>query len=219
VLLRHYLTADHLNRTRKSPFAMLLGFAPIVVFTILTNLSQDLALWASFAAAFAVGIRDFAQERVLRLLDIGSTVIFGLLALYAGFVQPGLTIQMTRLVVDTGFFALALISMLTLNPLTLQYAREQVPSETSSRRRFVLANYVLTALWMLAFALMAGADALSNIDKRLPLSLDAAVGLVALVAAFVVTARYFARLHEASCDASTSLLTGDTHAAPGTTRR
>jgi hypothetical protein len=186
---------------------MLLGFAPIVVFTMLTNLSQDLALWASFAAAFVVGIRDFAQERVVRLLDIGSTVIFGLLALYAGFVQPGLTIQMTRLVVNVGFFALALLSMLLFNPLTLQYAREQVPPEISSRTRFVLTNYGLTALWMLAFAVMAAADALSNIDKRLPLSLDAAVGLVVLAAALIVTARYFARLHESSCDAPGSLLT------------
>ena len=55
MLLRHYLAADHVKRRRKSPYAMLLGFVPIVVFTMLTNLSQDLALWASFAAAFAVG--------------------------------------------------------------------------------------------------------------------------------------------------------------------
>ena len=219
MLLRHYLAADHVKRRRKSPYAMLLGFAPIVVFTMLTNLSQDLALWSSFATAFAVGIRDFAQERVVRLLDIGSTVIFGLLALYAGFVQPGLTIQMTRLVVDIGFFALALLSVLTLNPLTLQYAREQVPREISSRTRFVLTNYGLTALWMLTFAVMAAADALSNIDKRLPLSLDAAVGLVVLVAALIVTARYLARLHESSCDAPGSLVTGEVHAVSGTMRR
>ena len=209
MLLRHYLAADHVKRRRKSPYAMLLGFAPIVVFTMLTNLSQDLALWASFAAAFAVGIRDFAQERVVRLLDLGSTIIFGLLALYAGFVQPGLTIQMTRLVVDVGFFALALLSMLILNPLTLQYAREQAPGEISSRTRFVLTNYGLTALWMLAFAVMAAADALSNIDKRLPLSFDAAVGLVVLVAALVVTARYLAHLHSRHHEERQSLLTSE----------
>ncbi|HWY13876.1 MAG TPA: hypothetical protein VNX86_01895 [Rhizomicrobium sp.] len=218
MLLRHYLAADHVKRRRKSPYAMLLGFAPIVAFTMLTNLSQDLALWASFAAAFAVGIRDFAQERVVRLLDIGSTVIFGLLALYAGFVQPGLSIQMTRLVVDLGFFALALLSMLILSPLTLQYAREQVPREISSRTRFVLTNYGLTALWMLAFAVMAAADALSNIDKRLPLSLDAAVGLVVLVAALIVTARYLVRLHSHDHEERQSLITGAAHAAPGTMR-
>lgn len=217
MLLRHYLAADHVKPNRKSPFAMLLGFVPIIVFTMLSNLSQDLALWASFAAAFAVGIRDFVQERVVRLLDAGSTIIFGLVALFAGFVQPGLTIQMTRLVVDVGFFALALLSMLIFNPLTLQYAREQVPDEISCRARFVLTNYGLTALWMLAFAVMAAADALSNIDKRLPLSLDATVGLVALAAALVVTARYLARLHESSGVAQRSPLTGDV--ASSTMRR
>ena len=136
-------------------------------------------------------------------------IIFGLVALFAGFIQPGLMIQMTRLVVDVGFFALALLSMLILNPLTLQYAREQVPGEISSRARFVLINYGLTTLWMLAFAVMAAADALSNIDKRLPLSLDAVVGIVALAAALVVTARYLARLHSHDREERRSLLTSE----------
>jgi hypothetical protein len=198
---------------------MLLGFVPFIAFTLLSNLSQDLALWAAFAAAFAVAIRDFAHERLLRLLDTGSTIIFALLALYAGFVQPGLSIQMTRLVVDGGFFALALVSILTRNPLTLQYAREQVPDEVRPTTRFVLTNYGLTMLWMSAFAVMAAADAISNIYKSLPLAFDASVGLVAVAAAIVVTARYPAYVHATFCANEGLLTSSDIRALPDATRQ
>jgi hypothetical protein len=121
---------------------------------------------------------------------VGSTVLFGALALYAGFLQPGLTVEMTRLVVDGGFFLLALLSILIRNPLTLQYAREQVSSERWHSRRFVLTNYGLTALWMMAFGAMAATDVLANLDKRLPISLDAAACLLLLIVAIAFTARY-----------------------------
>ena len=35
--------------------AILLGFAPFILFSLLTNVSVDLALWLAFAAAFAIG--------------------------------------------------------------------------------------------------------------------------------------------------------------------
>jgi hypothetical protein len=192
--LNHYLAGDHAHAPGKSPFAMILGFLPVLIFALLANISQDLGLWAAFAASFAVGIRDFAHEQKLRLLDVGSTLLFGALALYAGFLQPAMTSEMTRLVVDIGFCLLALVSILLRNPLTLQYAREQAPRELWGTKRFVLANYALTLFWMLAFAGMAAADAISNIHKELPRSFDAAVGLVVLIVAVAFTARYPASL-------------------------
>ena len=136
---------------------------------------------------------------MLRLLDAGSTILFGLLALYAGFIQPGITIEMTRLVVDAGFLVLAFASIALRNPLTVQYAREQIAEEFWRTRRFVISNYGLTAFWMFAFAAMAAMDALSNIHKNLPLSFDAAICLVLIVLAVGLTARYPAYLyaHEA----------------------
>jgi hypothetical protein len=173
---------------------MILGFVPIIVFTVMMNVSQDLAIWAAFAAAFAVAIRDFLQEKLLRLLDAGSTVLFGLLAFYAGFVQPGLTVEMTRLIVDAGFLALALVSMAFRNPLTLEYAREQAPRELWQTRRFLLTNYALTAFWAVAFGCMSAADALANFHKNLPPAFEAAVSLVVLLVAVGLTARYPAHL-------------------------
>ena len=48
---------------------MLLGFAPFILFALLSRLSADLALWMAFAAAFVVTIRDFVERPALRLLD------------------------------------------------------------------------------------------------------------------------------------------------------
>src|SRR5215469_7201992 len=114
----------------RSPLAMILGFVPAATFALLAGVSQDLA-----------------QEPVLRLLDMGSLVLFGATALYAGFLHPGITTQLTRFVVNTGFFALAFLSILLRNPLTLQYAREQVADQVWKSRLFLLTNYGLTALW------------------------------------------------------------------------
>src|SRR5215469_1278612 len=96
----------------RSPLTIILGFIPAATFTLLAGVSQDLALWAGLSAAFGVSIRDFAQEPVLRLLDMGSLVLFGLTAIYAGFIHPAITIQLTRFLVDAGFFALAFLSIL-----------------------------------------------------------------------------------------------------------
>lgn len=169
---------------------MTLGFLPAAMFTLLASVSQDLALWAALSAAFVVSIRDFAQEPVLRLLDMGSLLLFGVTALYAGFIHPAITTQLTRFVVDAGFFALALLSILLRNPLTLQYAREQVANEVWKSRPFLLTNYGLTALWMICFAIMAAADGFSDMHKNLPVSLDAAWCLVVVLLALAVTARY-----------------------------
>lgn len=188
------LATAHAGPQIRSPLAMILGFVPVIVFTLLMNVSQDLAIWAAFASAFAIAIRDFLHEKLLRFLDAGTLILFGLLAFYAGFVQPGLNVAMARLIVDAGFLVLALASMALRNPLTLEYAREQAPREQWRTRRFWLTNYGLTAFWALAFAFMAAADALANSHKNLPPSFEAAVSLVVLLVATGLTARYPAHL-------------------------
>lgn len=159
---------------------MMLSFLPFVLFALLANLSADLALWAAFAAAFALGLRDFAQHRI-RLFDWGSLVIFGAVVLFAGFVRPDVSLALTRLVVDLGFCTLALVSLAVRNPLTL-------PDDAAKHgRRW--RHYALTVFWALAFAAMAGADGFADKHKYLPQSLDGAAGLALLLAGLAVTAR------------------------------
>ena len=141
-----------------------------------------------------MAIRDFLHEKLVRFLDAGSVALFGLLALYAGFVEPGLTVEMTRLIVDAGFLALALVSIVLRNPLTLQYAREQAPREQWQTRGFLVTNYALTAFWAVAFGFMSAADALTNFHKDLPPAFEAAISLIVLIVAVGFTARYPAHL-------------------------
>jgi hypothetical protein len=169
---------------------LLLGFAPFIIFALLTGISVDLALWAALTAAFVLAIRDFAHTRLLRVLDLGSTALFGMLALYAGFIQPGLSIQAVRLVIDGGLLTIALSSIVAGNPFTLEYAREQVPQDMWDAPPFVRANYVITGVWAVAFAIMTSVDAAATFNKRFPLTIDVAVGLAVLTLAVVFTARY-----------------------------
>jgi hypothetical protein len=169
---------------------ILLGFAPFIVFALLTELSVDLALWAALAAAFVIGIRDFAQTRLLRVLDVGSIFLFGVLALYTGFIQPSLSIQAVRLVVDGGLMIIALVSMLIGSPFTLDYAREQVPEEFWHTPLFLRTNYIITGVWVLAFGAMTAADAAATFSAHFPLALDVAASLAALALAVVFTSRY-----------------------------
>jgi hypothetical protein len=184
---------------RVAPMAILLGFLPFIAFALLSNVDLNLALWIAFAAAFVVSIRDFAHSRLLRMLDLGSVALFGILSLYAGFIQPSIPIQMARLVVDGGLFVMAVLSLLMRHPLTLQYAREQVPEDIWQTARFISSNYVMTGAWAASFALMAAADAVANKNKDMPVSLDVAVSLIILAIAILFTARYphYLRAHAA----------------------
>jgi hypothetical protein len=173
---------------------ILLGFAPFIVFALLTGISVDLALWSALSVAFVIGIRDFAQTRLLRVLDMGSVFLFGLLALYTGFVQPSLSIQAVRLVVDSGLMIIALVSILIGNPFTLDYAREQVPEELWEAPQFLRTNYIVASVWVLAFAAMTAADAAATFNANFPLPLDIAASLAALTLAVVFTARYPAHI-------------------------
>jgi hypothetical protein len=168
---------------------ILLGFTPFILFSLLTGLSVSLALWAAFAAAFVIGIRDFLHDKTLRILDVGSLALFALLAIYAGFIQPSLTVPAVRMIADIGLFFPAVISILMRNPFTLQYAREETPSEMWASAQFVRANYVLAAIWALAFAVMATADGYATFNRKFPFSLDVATGLAALALAIVFTVR------------------------------
>jgi hypothetical protein len=173
---------------------ILLGFAPFIAFALLTGLSVSLALWVAFATAFALAIRDFAATKTIRVLDAGSTILFGILALVAGFIAPDLSMQAVRLVVDAGLLLIAIASIVIGNPFTLQYARDQTARELWNEPRFIRANYVITAVWTLAFAAMTAADAEATFNRRFPLALDIAAGLVALAIAILFTARYPAYL-------------------------
>lgn len=176
--------------------SLLLGLAPFVIFFVLMRLSISLALWGAFAAAFALCIRDFLRTGVLRALDAGSIVLFGILAIYTGFIQT-LSIPAVRFAVDGSLTLIVLASLAMRAPFTLQYAREQVPSDFWATPLFIRTNYMLTAVWGIAFAVTAAADAAATFDPiDVSLTVCVAVGLSAMAIAFLFTVRYAAMVRK-----------------------
>jgi len=99
------------------------GFAPFILFTILSRLSVDLALWVAFATAFVVTIRDFVENPSLRLLDAGSLALFALLALGRGFLDPGLPLASVRFIAALSLFVLLSLPLALKRPFSVDYAR------------------------------------------------------------------------------------------------
>jgi len=169
---------------------LVLGFVPFILFAVFMPLSDDLAVWIAFAAAFGLGMRSFLDTRVLKTLDAGNTVLFGLLALYKGFIQPGLSFGALLLAVDGGLLTIMLASLILHEPFTLQYAREQVAKEHWQSPAFLRTNYVVTGVWVAALAIMTAADAMAAFSPLVSVTAAVAAGLVALAAALTFSLRY-----------------------------
>jgi hypothetical protein len=164
---------------------LVLGFGPFILFGLLSRLSADLALWAAFAAAFVVTIRDFIERPALRLLDGTSLLLFGALALWRGFLDPGLTLAALRMIVDLGLTVAILVSLLIRKPFSLQYAGRGGWNEADFQR----VNFVISLVWLAAFAAMALADALVTFAGQ-PLYVGIAVSVAAFALSILVTLRY-----------------------------
>lgn len=169
---------------------ILLGFAPFIVFALLTSVSVSLGIWLAFTAAFVIAIRDFVESPTLRALDAAGVVLFGGLALFTGFIAPGATLEAVRFVVDGAFFLLCAGSLLIRRPVTLAYGHEHVPDELWNTPAFTRANYLMTAAWAAGFAVMAVADAAVIFESNFSLTLDIAIGLGVLGLVIAFTVRY-----------------------------
>ncbi len=167
--------------------ALLIGFAPFVVFCILARLSLNLALWIAFAMAFSLGIRSFLETGVLRLLDAAGMVLFGLLALYAGFIQRGIELSWIGLVLEAGLLGTAVWSLKARRPFTSEYAGEQISPEQWYTPQFARVNYRLTLVWAATFAAMMAGDAQTLFLHTIAPNKAAVIGLVVLAAALIYT--------------------------------
>jgi hypothetical protein len=169
---------------------LVIGFVPFILFAVLSRLSADLALWAAFAAAFVVTIRDFVESPSLRLLDAGSLVLFAVLALGRGFLDPGLPLAAVRFITDLVLFLLLAGSIAARKPFSVQYARLDPREAAWPPDLFLRVNYVISAVWAAAFAAMAAADGAVTFMTQVPLYGGIAVSVAALAAAVTFTLRY-----------------------------
>ncbi|MEI9960281.1 MAG: hypothetical protein WDM76_03865 [Limisphaerales bacterium] len=151
---------------------ILLAFAPFLAFAVVDRLVGATAGLAAGAIVSAILlVRDAMNKgRKIKVLEAGTMILFGGLAIYSFIGKVDWSIVGVRLCVDAGLLVIVLISMAIRQPFTLQYAREEVEKELWDKPEFVRVNYVITAVWAAAFAVMVGADLvmlyLTNIPMR-----------------------------------------------------
>ena len=169
---------------------LIIGFAPFILFALLSRLSADLALWVAFAAAFVVTIRDFVESPSLRLLDAGSFALFAALALVRGFLDPSLSLVAVRFIAEAFLFLLLGLSLLWKRPFSIAYARLDPREADWPPQLFLKVNYLVSAAWTAAFLAMAATDGAVAFEPRLPLYASIAVSVIALGLAATFTLRY-----------------------------
>jgi hypothetical protein len=176
---------------RSFAMGMLLAFAPFIAFAVFDRLVGSApGLFAGFAMSAAILTRDWlSATRKPKLLEVGTATLFGSLAAYALVFNPGWSLMGVRLTVDTGLLAIVLASIVIRQPFTLQYAREQASEEAMRSPEFLRTNYVISAIWALAFAVLAAADLVMVYLPDLH-RFGIIVTALALVGAFKFTARY-----------------------------
>ncbi len=169
---------------------LVVGFSPFILFALLSRLSADLALWVAFAAAFVVTIRDFVESPSLRLLDAGSFILFALLALVRGFLDPNLSLSAVRFIAEAGLFLLLAIPLALKRPFSVEYARLDPREADWPPALFLRVNYLVSAVWIAAFGAMTLADGAVTFEPALPLWASVAISVLALAAAITFTLRY-----------------------------
>jgi hypothetical protein len=171
---------------------ILLAFAPFLVFVVVERLVGVTAGLASATITSAgLLVRDaVGRNKTLKVLEIGTVLLFGGLAAYTLMVHATWSIPAVRLCVDAGLLLVVLVSIAVRQPFTLQYAREKVSREFWNTPVFVRTNYIITAVWAAAFALMVAADLMMLYVPTLPTFVGIAVTILAIWSAARFTSWY-----------------------------
>jgi hypothetical protein len=171
---------------------MLLAFSPFIAFVVI---ERTVGVTAGLAAGALVSAlllaRDLlSSERRMKILEIGTFLLFGALTLYAFVYGASWSVAAVRLRVDAGLFLIVLASIALRQPFTLQYARERVAPDLWNSPDFVRVNYAITFAWAAAFAVMVAADLLMTYMSSVPHSVGIVITVAALYAAIKFTGWY-----------------------------
>lgn len=170
---------------------LLTSFAPFVAFAVLIHLGYvEGGLWGGAITAALLLLRDrLLLGRSLKILELGTMVLFAGLALYTAATAHPWTIPGVRLFVDAGLLAIVMLSLAIGQPFTLQYARETAPAEVWAEPAFMAVNRRITLAWAAAFLVLVVADAAMVFLPEIPRRIDIIATVLALVGAYKFTVR------------------------------
>jgi len=178
--------------------SILLGLSPFLVFFALMRLASPVAgLVGALVVSALLCLRMRLRGESIKILEVGSLVLFGLLCVYTLVVAPRWTVATVRLAVDGGLLVIVLVSLAIGRPFTLQYARERVPEQFWASPIFLAVNRVITAVWAASFAVLVAADAAAEYVPAIPLWGDVGASVAAFLGALWFTRWYPARVRRA----------------------
>jgi hypothetical protein len=170
---------------------ILLGLSPFVVFFALMRwVSPTAGLVGALIASALLCLRMLRRGESVKILEVGSFVLFGLLAAYTLLAAPRWTVATVRLAVDGGLLAIVLVSLAIGRPFTIQYARERVPEQFWASPIFLTTNRIITVVWGAVFVVLVAADAAAEYVAAVPLWIDVAASVAAFVGAVWFTGWY-----------------------------
>jgi intracellular septation protein A len=177
----------------------LLGFAPFAAFALIEKLVGIVpGLAAGLAMSLALIVWDALRHRPINILEVGSAVIFGGLAIWALCEDQAWSIWQVRLYVDAGLALTVLLSVLAGRPFTAQSGRSLVSPEVARSRDFMRHNILLSGVWGLAFVGLAAIDLIMTTHPDLSDRNGILLTLAVLAAAAKFTIWYAKRIRSAA---------------------
>ncbi|MET9961700.1 hypothetical protein ABZ128_22045 [Streptomyces sp. NPDC006326] len=174
------------------------GMAPWIVFSLLVGPGRfEVAVGLALASALALVVlgRVVRRGTSWKLLELADLVFFAGMAVVGALAGPGTLRWLETYAGEVSNIALVLIafgSMAVRLPFTLQYAREQVDPARWHSPAFLHANYMITAVWGLAFLVAAVAGGYGDLVLHNPDNIWTAwiIQILAIVAALRFTGWY-----------------------------
>lgn len=185
---------------------ILLAFAPFLAFALVDRAlgSLDGLVAGAIVSLVMLGRDTFLSRKSPKVLEVGTFILFCALAVWFCLFRPEWSVVNVRLRVDLGLLLIVLISMLIRQPFTLQYAREGTPRDLWSNSTFIRTNYVITAVWAAAFAVLVFADLLWVLRPDLSPRIGVWATIAALIGAVKFTSWYPKSLHRNESGSTTN---------------
>lgn len=174
------------------------GMAPWIVFSLLVGPGRfEIAVGIALAAAVTLVVVSRLVNRgsSWKLLEVADVVFFAALTVIGALASEGTLRWLETYAGEVANITLAVIafgSMAVRMPFTIQYAREQVDPALWHTPAFVRTNYVITAVWGLAFLVAAVAGAYGDLVLHNPDNIWTGwiIQILAIVAALRFTVWY-----------------------------
>lgn len=182
---------------------VLVGLGPWILFWVLnSNNTFEEAAVAALVASIAVLAWSLGQGSSLKILEVGSVLVFAALALLAFTADEKFFAEWSYVLANGALAAIVLVSILIGRSFARQYAEESVPEQYWESPTFVQSTLVISWAWFAAFVVMAGSSALTVAEPDQELWFNWVIPIGALIVAFKFTKAYPDHLKQQQHDPS-----------------